>query len=162
MADGLAMVKGLGDCPSDVNGYAKRLPNEAPSRQTKYCSRARACVHLALCGSVSFASRCCFALHIRCVGYFFCCAAMLRCGCLLLACVRWSVAQDSKTITGFLRTPLQRQINIYPTRLTGRLRPGSGGNRGGPISEAEIVGGLAEIQRAYQRRGSKYHERADL
>ena len=87
---------------------------------------------------------------------------MLRCGCLLLACVRWSVAQDSKTITGFLRTPVQRQIYVYPTRLTRQLGPGSGADRGGPTREADIVGGKGEIQRACQRWRRKDHERADL
>ena len=70
--------------------------------------------------------------------------------------------QDRKANTGSLRTPLQRQIYIHPSRLTLQLRTGSGADRGALTREAEVVGGQGEIQRACQRWGRKDHERADL
>ena len=81
--------------------------------------------------------------------------------CFSHACVR-PCRKTEKANTGSLRTPLQRQIYIHPSRLTLQLRTGSGADRVGPHREAEIVGGQGEIQRACQRWRRKDHERADL
>ena len=70
--------------------------------------------------------------------------------------------KTEKTITSILRALMQWQIYIHPSRLTFHFRPGSGAHCGGPVREAEIMGGQGEIQRACPRRGDKDLERADL
>ena len=97
-------------------------------------------------------------------GWFRVRTAVIRCVSLLLSsrvCLD-PFHKTEKTITGILRALIEWQIYIHPSRLTFHFRPGSGAHCGGPVREAEIMGGHGEIQRACSRRGHKDRERADL